>query len=325
MTQETPTVERRIAEAIRAHSCDCKLLLKTADDPALLPIWLEHHLKIFRPEQIVIADNRSRDPEVLDLYRRLPPGVIVFSYAGDQTFYHNNIHDRARFAWLYEALAASCRYTLFLDTDELLFLSPDLREWRADADALAALLSAAEGRAVSTTWVHPAVASRDTFYVGADTRKLAWDLRWGKPLAPTAYREPGARIHNVQFPLDLFDRDLGAQAYLLHLVTYDRAQRLRVNQRKLAARGAVRADESWEQIFARDVRSADPTVARLMEESRRIHAQTWPSAPDPRLPPDFARLEPGGRVTFGGEPAERTLAAFRADFRALFEAAMAGP
>jgi hypothetical protein len=308
-----------ITGLIKANKSKCKVLLKTGDDPILLPIWINHYLRIFAPEQIIIADNKSETPAVLDIYNTVMSSATVFTYDADKIGFHNNIHDRRTFPQLYESISASCEYLLSVDTDELFYIA-DESSWTLEKANLESLLDRAQGKAVSTTWVHTTRGSLDTFYIGKGPQRLAWDLRWGKPFVPSIFSEPGVRIHNTQFPRGLFDPALGVNCFLLHLVFYSKEQRLRVNKRKLIARGAANESDALEDIVSRDYKhSKDPTVTRLVSEISGLLAEEWATEPDPSLPSTCVRYAPDGRVQYGSADAETAMKEFIQGFSGFFE------
>jgi hypothetical protein len=311
--------EGEIARLIRSNRSYCKVLLKTADDPILLPIWYAHYTKLFNPDQIIIADNGSADPAVISFYNKTAYGSIVFSYAGDNRGYHNNIHDRSKFKTFYEAVSASCNYLISVDTDELLYIADD-NTWSLDRTKCEKLLNQAEGKAVSTTWVYTKRGSVDTFYIGGDPQKLAWDLRWGKPFVPSSFAEGGVRIHNTQFPQQMFDPELGANFFLLHLVYYSREQRLRIDKRKLIARGAAKEEDTVEEIIARDyAKFRDPTINRVVAQMSTLLGETWSETTGEAVSGACVRYAPGGRVEYGNHDATAAMADFRGSFRRFFK------
>jgi hypothetical protein len=311
--------EDEIVSAICSNNHYCKILLKTVDEPTLLPIWLDHYLKLFDPQQIIIADNGSTDPDVLSIYEDISSDILVFSYSGDKTGYHNNIHDRQKFSKLYKAIADSCEFILSVDTDELLFVA-DEKTWSLDRARLRGLMEKSQGKAISTTWVHTIHGSLDTFYIGATPERLAWDLRWGKPFIPSSFAEGGVRIHNTQFPRSLFDPDVGADFFLLHLINYSKEQRLRVNKRKLIARAAAKEQDSFEEITARDYAEfRDPTVTRLVGEISKLLKEQWPSNTSSTLSRFCVRLASDGRVEYSDDVTEKVMTDFRKGFPSFFE------
>jgi len=95
-----------------------KILLKTKNDPIFIERWIKHHIKIVGPENLIIFDNMSDDPEVLSIYRKYRDQIIIITFAG----FHNRLHHIPSYYGLYQSLAKSSDYFLFLDTDEYLIL-----------------------------------------------------------------------------------------------------------------------------------------------------------------------------------------------------------
>ncbi|PWB82452.1 MAG: hypothetical protein C3F11_11870 [Methylocystaceae bacterium] len=320
------TDSQTIVERISRSSHTAKILLKTSDDPILLPLWLEHYLSFLEPSQIVIADNKSTDHEVLDIYENIESGVSIFSYDDDiDRGFHNNIHDRAVFPALYEAFRESCEYLFVVDTDELLYLF-DIDSWTADRSTFQNYLGCWSGKGMASTWLHTVRGSTDTCYIGHDPKHLAWELRWGKPLIPSAFRHAGVRIHNIQFPEDSFDPNPDGALFLLHLRDYSREQRLRINKKKLVTRGAASADDDFESIVSRDYsRSGDPTIERLVAETVRLLEEEWSPPDTSSLESGFLRLCDDGRIEYGDAATRQIMISYRAHFSSHLRAAFEAP
>ena len=62
------SAQQQICALIAAHRSQMKIVLKTKDDIFFLPRWVEHHRKIVGEKSLVIFDNGSTNPAVLDFY-----------------------------------------------------------------------------------------------------------------------------------------------------------------------------------------------------------------------------------------------------------------
>lgn len=291
---------RRISDA----PATLKVILKTKNEALLLPIWLEHYLGFLAPHEIIIADNGSTDSAVLDIYANLPPEITLFRYQADLGgSFHNNIHDRRAFGALHRALAQSCRHVLMADSDELLILA-GADSWTTDRPTLLALLQAHSDRALPTLWLEALPGSREICTLDNPEKRLVNALAWGKPFVPSDFGASGARIHTGQFPKALFD---SAQplAVLLHIPNYSARHRLQANREKLTVRGFLCGDEDFAAIAAMDAStSKDPTVARLINETRALLDRPNPQADAPP-PNNSIRFAPDGRIEIIGTLAKR--------------------
>lgn len=308
-----------ICAKIRDHRAQLKVIMKVKDDSILLPLWLEHYLSFLRPGEIVIADNESSDPSVLDIYRGLPDDLVVFAYSAEPAGgFHNNIHNRELFSDLYVSFRDSCEHVLFVDCDEFLITSNQM-EWTSRRDALLAILTKHRGMAVPTAWLDTVPGSRNTVYVGSDGQQVSRWLAWGKPVIPSSFEAPGFLIHNIQFPAEIYERFPQEVLILLHLKNYSTVQRLAVNRLKLIARGLVTHCQSMEEISRLDPSESKRMGAeRLVDEITSLLNQSKDSLPE-EFPMDCLRFSEGGKVDFSSDQAKEVFTAMLIDFEASFE------
>lgn len=294
----------KICASIRKEYSPFKIVLKTKNERFFLKDWVNHYKKFCLPHELIIADNGSTDPEVLNFYRDLD-GVLVFSYEGDiARGYHNCIHDVRNFPELYAALSDSCDYVIHLDTDEFLIWA-DSRGWSSDRQRLLSSLSFS-GRVRPTTWLDNINSSKEIFYLGRDRQKVVNGLAWGKPFVPSKNREPGVLIHNSQFSEQEADFQGDGELFLLHLSNFSPEQRLSINRQKLAARGFCESDADYVEIVALDVtNSRDPTVSRLVSEMKEA-LRRRETFEDPTLSEGCVKFDNLGKVEFGGPAAEES-------------------
>lgn len=285
---EWPRNRWRIRRALRRMpDCPLRIILKTRNDPIFLREWHSHHAAIVGAENLIIADNMSDDPDVIEELEKLAQKSMVFRFHG----FHNALHKRDVFGAFYEAVERKCDWTLLLDTDERL-IWVEGRNWIADGrllDRLNALppgITALPGLLVDNHGPH-----RDRYLFPQNLDRLAPVLHWGKPAIAAGYRPPGgAQCHNIQFPADIFAAGLPPQLVQLHLNNLNRDQRLRTNREKLVARGICAPDTPYAEIAKinlRNIPNACSVVQRCVQQTARLLSdQPTPSAPTVRLNPN---------------------------------------
>ena len=97
-----------VCQKIEENRGALKVVLKTRNERLFLKMWLEHYLKFLKPHEILIADNMSDDPEVLELYTRVPPEIVLFQYESSHSGeYHNVIHNPTQFPEFYDSIEKS--------------------------------------------------------------------------------------------------------------------------------------------------------------------------------------------------------------------------
>ena len=182
-------------DKVFARTSPFKILLKTKDDPWFIRKWFEHHRAICGPENIVIFDNRSTDPSVLEFYREISATTQIVRYR----FHMDHLHHTDMQANLYGALARSCSRFCFLDTDEFLVCLADERTLMKSEDIVK--LSPAfhdEGPDYwPGLWLHNAFKSENTFNLGGQ-QDFSQNLQWGKPVLSTRNIPYGIINHNIQ-------------------------------------------------------------------------------------------------------------------------------
>lgn len=298
-----------ICEKIRSRKSPFKVVLKLKNEGILLPIWLKHYLAFMKPEEIIIADNQSTDPGVLEIYRSLDPAITLFSYAADPTNgFHNIIHSPTIFWEFHQAISDSCDHRIIVDCDELLVLAT-ARDWTTDRATILGQLARNVDRSLATAWLETLRGSTDSVFLGNDEERLINALCWGKPIVPSELHAPGFPIHNVQFPEDTFATPEGTLFALLHLKNYSREQRLSVNRDKLVSRGLVAPTTSFEEIGNLDASVfRDPTAVRLVREIGEILKQPE-IAQETSLPANCIRFEPSGQIAASNAEVGRMFAA----------------
>lgn len=121
----------KICREIRSTTSSLKIILKTKNEPYLLQRWIDHHVQIVGAKNLIIMDNCSDDPAILEVYKRNSDVVSAYAYSG----HHNSLHRISVFPELYKSLRESCGFYVFIDTDEFLYWADNGR--RSFASGLA--------------------------------------------------------------------------------------------------------------------------------------------------------------------------------------------
>src|SRR4051794_33813502 len=79
---------QEICDEIRSTTAPLKVVLKTRNEVYLLRKWIDHHLPIVGPHNIIIMDNGSDSDEVLSIYSEFKDEIGVFGFEGGHNFLH---------------------------------------------------------------------------------------------------------------------------------------------------------------------------------------------------------------------------------------------
>ncbi|WP_421418458.1 hypothetical protein [Agrobacterium tumefaciens] len=322
-----PEDQEIICDKIRKKKSPIKYILKTKDDSTLLPIWLKHYLAIAEPKDIVIADNNSLDPDVINIYNSVADDVVIFKYVSDPNFgFHNIIHNRFYFSEFYKAIGEAAPYSILVDTDELLF-APEHQILGNDRNRIISALDQAGGSALPSIWLDTVRGSSQIARIGADQSSIVQGLKWGKPIIPTSFLDANDfLIHNIQFPSDLYSENQRVPLYLLHLKEYSRDQRLRVNREKLVARRFIADGASFESIADTEFAGMkDGTIGRLVGEIRSLLKSTEEDFREPtELPLDCVKFTSSRPTEFGSKATRDILKSFEESYVAFIKATLCG-
>jgi hypothetical protein len=283
------------AAAIAARKSDFKILLKTKNDRWLLKEWIEHHAPICGMDSLVIFDNDSSDEQVLETYESTHPDLLVFNFSG----HHNNLHFVDKNPELYQALADSCRFFIFLDTDE--FLQWIDSNGNYDTDIAGRLAGQFEGGGdfICGTWLPNVAWDATRYWVGDDNKILLDGVKWGKPLLKASSLRNSFINHNVQArECGLLPARCGSLV-VQHRNRVHREQRLMSNINKLRQRRVVvELDESVERIDDRIAQASDPNVALYLREILELRNADGTGKIYVR---GFVKFGPDGRLEFPGD------------------------
>lgn len=289
-----------ICDKITNRKSIFKILLKTKDEPEFLGGWIEYHSKIVGVENLIVADNESADPVVIETLKSLQRrGGVVFRFSG----FHNFIHDHGRYPELFEAVRKSANFYFFMDSDErLVWIEED--RWFADERILERLVSKSACNFIPGVILDNFAETKDTFYFSGSDNDNSAALQWGKPIISSGLDiGPGDYIHNCQFPEKFLVNSHGNNVFTLHLSKLFPAQRLESNRKKLVARGVIPqgADIYTVADLAENKTSDDPVAIRCLSEivaiMRYISSKTeFPWGPKDKNSSIYFR--PNGTIEF---------------------------
>jgi hypothetical protein len=272
-----------------------KIILKTKDEVEHLGNWIEHHVGIVGPENIVIFDNESTLDEVFSVYRE-HPDIAVVRYSGAV----DNLHHLRIFPELYASLRASCLYYTVIDTDERLVLVENDKYWR-DNSVLHFLKGGDPCTSYPGFWLQNVLGYRDRFVFDCYDNVVS-GLKWGKPVVSGVADLPKFLNHNTHFDRSKF-APLRTNLFILHLNKLTPKQRIEANIRKMKSLGLLPTDASVQSIAEIDpISFREGNPRNYLREIQNLS----------RLPPDFGERQSGplgrgeltlvdGQILFGAE------------------------
>jgi|GEM_PF-1251448 len=296
----------------RVHS-PIKILLKTKNEPFFIERWIAHHAKIVGPENLIVFDNMSDDPQVLAVYRKWRREVSIARFGK----FWLNIHHTYLYGDLYRALATSCDYFLFLDTDEFLILMNGDQYYRDDR-IITFVEENSQYDLFPAAWLINANWSAELFSCGPQAGDLARNLACGKPLIRSDKIPTGFSNHNFQLGVRLFVPPFKANLFLLHLSHLYPRQRMAANMNKLVAAAVATPGQSPESIALRtDI--TDRIMAGYVDEIRDCLAAERASSGVATLGPGCLELSKDAAVAYYGEAERNLITDYIADPRPVYD------
>jgi glycosyl transferase family 2 len=293
------------AASIAERRSDFKILLKTKNDRWLLKEWIEHHAPICGMDSLIIFDNDSSDEQVFEIYQSSHPDLLIYNFSG----HHNNLHFVDKNPELYRALAESCRFFIFLDTDEFLhWIDGSGHHDTKIAARLSSQLGEAEGDFICGTWLPNVAWDATRYWIGEDNKILLDGVKWGKPLLKTSSLRNAFINHNIQArECGLLPVQCGSLV-VQHRNRVHREQRLMSNINKLRQRRViVELDESIEHIHDRISQAVDPNVVLYLREILELRNADGTTKSYVR---GFVKFAPDGRLEFPGNSEKEMLFSF---------------
>jgi hypothetical protein len=295
-----------------------KILLKTKNDPILLDRWIEHHTRIVAPQNILIFDNMSDDPDVLSIYERHPE-VLVIRFTG----FHNNVHRVGLFGDLYSSLRDSSQFFVFLDTDEFLTLI-DGDSYYPDGSIVEFLQSDPLAQVFPGTWLYNTNWTAHQFISGTTAEYLSSGLAWGKPVLRSNAPLDGYLNHNIQLARALFSTRIRTNLFVLHLANLSPQQRIASNINKLIARGFAQPLDTAQTISQYPLEGvSDANIVQYVSEIRRLlPLRAQPQATQGTLRPGCIELCADGKIIYYSELERQSLLQYIVDPMPVYTAAL---
>lgn len=296
---------------IERNHAAIKIVLKTKNDRFLIERWIRHHAKIVGPENLIIFDNMSDDPEVLALYREYRDWIAIIRFADR----HNNLHHTGLYRDLYRSLARSSEYFLFLDTDEHLILVENDKYY--DNDSVSGFVMGNRNFDLFPgTWLWNANWSPQQFNCSGFVGNLAC----GKPLIRSSKIPTGYVNHTFQLSTRLFVPPFKTNLFILHLGRLFPQQRISTNMNKLLGAGIAHPGETPQSIARRnDI--ADEIMAGYVNEIRDcLAAEERADFGNAPLDAGCLELSAGGTICYYGAAERKALNDFIADPTQAYDA-----
>ncbi len=299
-----------ICRRIEARKSTFKIILKTRNERHFLSRWITHHQNIVPPEDIVIFDNESDDPSVLELLSARDD-INVFQYSG----FHNHLHRPHLFPDLYNSIRQSTKFYTLIDTDEFfVWIDKDGRQL-AGRDIVPALEALHDADLVIGLWADNVLGYEDRFRLFAPASLQLAGLRGGKSVISSRVNVEGMLCHNFQLKNVAPRPGNPAHAILCHMKNLEPEQRIRANIEKLRKYKFLKVNEGLERVLAEDwTQLPAGNVRQWIKEIERARA-TPPSVPNPSapLPPGQIILSGSGPVRFHSEVERAAYLAFLAE------------
>jgi hypothetical protein len=292
--------------AITARQACLKIVLRTKDDPWLLDDFIQHHIGIVGPKNIIIFDNLSTDPKVADIYDKQADNIVLISY-------RHNIHSMVsnqNEPELYRALSASSEFFILLDTDEfLVWLTGDM--CINDSTVLTRCAAACNRDFLAGIWLRNVPGISHKYFIGQDHSRVFEGLKWGKPLIAAASSFSGVILHNCQAAQRGLHWSDSNSLYVLHCNQLYPKQRIRTNINKLRTAGIITDNDSiWTFPSIRDLlpESVNRTYLTEIIELSRFGDYFPSSLSEPNH--SYLNINADGHLSFAGEQERRVFETF---------------
>jgi len=247
-----------------------KILLKTRDEPTRLKAWIAHHSSIVGPENLIIFDHMSIDPEVLSIYAEFSGIIPVIRFSG----FHNNVHNVDLFPELYKALRQSCGHFCFLDTDEYLVLFDGANRFESGSHIVEFLARHKGIMAFPGTWLQALKGHANRFNLHTPIWPLSDGLQWGKPVISSAFDVSGIILHNTEVKRALALADLKTNLFVLHRHMSLPDERISINIQKLKSSGHLKPGDGIEEALKLEVDPLKPRHNYIQEIHELIASKT---------------------------------------------------
>ncbi len=291
---------------IAAVRSPLKILLKTKNDPWFLRDWLAHHTRLVDKGCVIVFDNESDDPKVLQTYAEYTEFAQVFRFRGR----HNDFHNVDAMPRLYKALAESAEYFMFLDTDEFCYWVDGPTSFSHDLSTAIAIL-ASDGDFMPGTWLPNVTGSADSYWIGGDRKVLLDGLRWGKPLLRASKMTKGFINHNLQCVHAGFVSAPCNKLIIQHRIRLYPLQRISANVNKLAQRGIIVHRDSTEADLQKELSVArDENVKLYLNEIIELKQQAEVSNQGFAPNSSIIKFIFGGELAFSSDKEAALLADF---------------
>jgi len=282
---------------IKQNRSPLKIVLKIKDDSFFLQSWIDHHSKIVGLENLIILDNMSDDPKVMEVYAKVADLVCVIKFTG----FHNRVHRVEDFELLYRALQHSSEYFQFLDADEkLVYVDNDLNVFN-DNSIVDALLDS-NASVLPGSWLENVSGSESYLWWDLKQNHPFSCLRSGKPIIASRINVTGMLNHNHHLAENLYDKDVKTNFLVLHYKRLSAKQRIDSNFRKLLAYNAFKGrPTTFEDVLVFNWQEMPPGNKRNWVKEIQSLSNQAPSPIEPsRLRDGMVELR-DGRLRFSSE------------------------
>lgn len=235
-----------ICHQIRRKHTTLKILLKTKNERDFLKKWVDHHAAIAGIEGLVIFDNGSTDPDVLDFLLSIRSHATVAQFGG----FHNDFHRFKKFGPLYEAVRASSDYFIVLDTDEFMCWVDESCQALSQSAIADAIRRLPPQEIVIGSWVNNRDGDAERFTLFQSDGRYPSGLGSGKSLFSSTCTLRGTLCHNFQLEGPDLERAVSGNLLVLHMKALLPRQRIRANLEKLRQYKFLSSSDGLEKVLS---------------------------------------------------------------------------